>query len=372
MTTRERFNRSMRFEPVDQLPNFELGWWGHTVERWLAEGMPEEITREPGFHGCAPLGIDRRDYLPLSFGPIPAFEYEVLEETDRHILFRDGEGILHRALKEGTVRGTRPSMDQYIAFAVEGPDDWPAVKARYDPTDPARYPANWDEIVAQHAQRDYPLCAVMNGAMGFYSHCRRWMGTENLSLAFHDQPALVHEMMDHIADFLIGFLDRALTEVQVDYFNWFEDFAYKTGPLFSPATFREFFLPRYQRVNGWLRSKGVPFISLDSDGNIDVLLPLIIEADIDGIWPLEQAATSDPYWIRREFGRDLTLSGGIDKRELAKDRPAIDAELRRFLPLVADGGFIPTIDHAVSPDISWDNFLYYLEVKQKLLRGEGF
>ena len=372
MTTRERFVNCMNFEPVDRLPNFELGFWGQAIERWLGEGMPEEVAQHAHFYGCEPLGIERRDFLPLSFGAIPAFEHEVLEETDRHVLFRDADGALRKAMTEGTVRGTRPSMDQFISFSVEGPDDWPAVRARYDPSDPARYPGNWDDLVRQHRTRTIPLCAVPNGAMGLYSHCRRWMGTENLSLAFHDQPALVHEMMDHIVEFLIALLERALSEVEVDYFNWFEDFAYKTGPLFSPATFREFFLPRYQRVNGWLRSKGVEIIHLDSDGNIEVLLPLLIEAGINGTWPLEAAADMDPFRIRREFGRELTLSGAIDKRELAKGRTAIDAELRRLLPLVEGGGFIPTVDHTVPPDVSYDSFLYYMEVKQKLLRGEGF
>ena len=66
----------------------------------------------------------------------------------------------------------------------------------------------------------------------------------------------------------------------------------------------------------------------------------------------------------------LRLWGGVDKRELAKGPREIDAHLQALAPLIEEGGFIPTVDHSVPPDISWPNFQHYLETKQKLLRGE--
>jgi len=60
----------------------------------------------------------------------------------------------------------------------------------------------------------------------------------------------------------------------------------------------------------------------------------------------------------------------VDKRELAKDKAAIEAHLRSLIPIVEDGGFIPTVDHTVPPDVPWDNFLYYMELKRKLLAGK--
>jgi hypothetical protein len=54
---------------------------------------------------------------------------------------------------------------------------------------------------------------------------------------------------------------------------------------------------------------------------------------------------------------------------LTRDKAAIDAHLRSLLPLIEDGGFIPTVDHLVSPDIPLENFIYYMERKQRLLRA---
>ena len=39
-------------------------------------------------------------------------------------------------------------------------------------------------------------------------------------------------------------------------------------------------------------------------------------------------------------------------------------------PLIAEGGFVPTVDHTVPPDVSWENFSYYMASKAKLLCGE--
>lgn len=371
MTHRERFLETVTFGKPDRAPDHELGLWGQTIDRWLAEGMPEEVVSANWFEGVDYFGMDKRQFLNVNLGMIPHFESEVIEETDRYIVMRDGQGILRKGMKEGTVRGTRPSMDQYLRFAVETPEDFAELRKRYDATDPLRHPENWDELVAASRDREHPICLCVNCSMGVYSNCRVWMGTENLSMAFYDQPALVHDMMEFIADFTIEALRKALEQVDIDYFNYFEDFAYKTGPLFSPSIFREFLLPRYQRINEFLRSHGVEIITLDSDGNTEVLIPLFIEAGINGHWPLEVAADMDPLKLQAEYGKDMAFMGGIDKRELARDKGAIDAELLGKLPtLLEHGGFIPHVDHTVPPDVSYENFLYYMELKGRCLRGE--
>ena len=75
----------------------------------------------------------------------------------------------------------------------------------------------------------------------------------------------------------------------------------------------------------------------------------------------------DPVKLRATYGRDLALVGGLDKRELTKGRREIEAELVRLFPLVEQGGYIPTVDHAVPPDVLYENWLLYLELKREPL-----
>ena len=87
---------------------------------------------------------------------------------------------------------------------------------------------------------DYPLCLFVNAQIGFYWTLREWVGTENLSYMFYDDPDLVHEMLDFLADFIIEVSTKALSSVPIDYFNFSEDFAGKSGPLISPKMYKEF------------------------------------------------------------------------------------------------------------------------------------
>ncbi len=96
-----------------------------------------------------------------------------------------------------------------------------------------------------------------------------------------------------------------------------------------------------------------------------------MEAGVTVTGPLEIAAGMDPVSLRKKYGKDLALWGGIDKRILAKDKKAIKEELMSKIPyLIEQGGYIPTIDHEAPPDISLENFMYYLSLKKKIAEGK--
>ncbi len=52
---------------------------------------------------------------------------------------------------------------------------------------------------------------------------------------------------------------------------------------------------------------------------------------------------------------------------LAQDAKAIDRELARTLPLAGQGGYIPTLDHAIPHDVPYENFQYYWKRKKEML-----
>jgi len=371
MTHRECFLKVMAGESTPWVPNYELGCWGQTVERWLGEGMPADTSRigvTDMFEGEPLFQLDRRAFARLHIGMMPDFGYEQLEEDAETVTVRHGNGIVTRALKTGTVRGTRMSMDTYIAFPVRDRESWQDVKRRYDPAVPVRYPFWWDEMARTWRDRDYPVCLLGNGSFGLYSQLRSWVGTENLSYLFYDDPALVEEMIEFNTEFLLRLIEPALGDVQFDYFNFFEDCAGKGGPLFGPNLFRRFFLKPYTRIIERLRRAGIQSIWVDSDGDAEVLVPLWMQAGVNCFWPLEQASGMDPLRLKRKFGRDLALCGGIDKMEIAKGRAAIRRELEsKIPPLLELGGYIPHLDHTFPPEISYDDAMYYIELKRRLI-----
>ena len=84
---------------------------------------------------------------------------------------------------------------------------------------------------------------------------------------------------------------------------------------------------------------------------------------MNGFWPLEVAAGMDPVALRKKYGKQILLIGGIDKRVLAQDKKAIEKEVMGKVPfLVSQGGYIPSLDHTVPPDVSFENYMYYLQL----------
>jgi len=75
----------------------------------------------------------------------------------------------------------------------------------------------------------------------------------------------------------------------------------------------------------------------------------------------------DVLKVRAEYGRDLRMWYGVDKRALVKGPKTIDAELARVAPLVKEGGYIPGTDHSIPPDVSFANYCYYMEKLQTVL-----
>jgi len=370
MNIRERFLATMNYQPRDRVPWGEMGFWPETIEVWHEQGLPP--TRIGGLpedvHLNTFFGFDRlREQVNVSFGLLPGFKAQTLEEGKGYRIVRRGDGVVCREFTDS--HSFR--MPQWLRFPLQTRKDWEQeFLPRLNPASPARYPEYWEEWVRIYAQRDYPLTIRMGSVFGWL---RNWMGLEGIAQALYDDPQWIQEMMDYIVDFCIAVGRRALEEVQLDYVLLWEDMAYKAGPLISPRMFRQFMLEPYKRLTSFIREHGVDLIFVDSDGDSEPLLPLWIEGGVNGFYPMERVAGMDPVRLRERFGRQLRLMGGIDKRAMIAGPAAIDAELAHVAPLAAEGGFLPWCDHHVPPDVPLEHYLYYVKrMKEMTLDPLGF
>lgn len=371
ITYRDRFINTMEYKAVDRIPNYEVGVWGQTIDRWEKEGLNIYDLHWDWFIGEEFFDMDPREYIDVNYGMIPTFEPEIIEKTERYEIIRHPNGVITKALIEGMAHGTRASMDQYLKFPVESIEDFKEIKKRYVANMKRRYPPQWESIMLPRWKtREHVLVLGRNcSTLGFYWRAREWMGTEKLCYAWYDQPNLMHEMMEFIADFTIEVSRPILEKTDVDYVLINEDMAMKNGPLLSPKTYKEFIYPHMRRLVDYLKSHGVRYVGVDTDGNCEALIPLLMDVGVDFIWPIERAAGMDPIKLRKKFGKSLRLWGGIDKRVLARTKADIEEHLMSLLPLIEEGGFIPTVDHLVPPDVPLENFMFYMKKKLELLCG---
>lgn len=116
-----------------------------------------------------------------------------------------------------------------------------------------------------------------------------------------------------------------------------------------------------------LRRNGVDVIIVDSDGNIEPLIPPLLEAGVNSIVPLDVSAGMNAGSLREKYSRSLKMIGNIDKMAVIAGPEAINKEVESKVPkLVKEGGYIPGIDHEVPRDISFSNYSFYINILKRI------
>ncbi len=364
MTARQRYLETLTFGTPDRVPFSPGGARKSTRETWHKQGLPEGrdymdvvyeklgIARPPAGERVGP-GVD--------FRMMPTFEEKVLEHKNGHYVVQDWMGNVTEISDEYDYTYIRNAIDfvtrKWHSFPVQTPEDFERkMKWRYDPEAPGRFPEDFAERCGRMRERDYVVGIRFSGP---FWQLREWCGFEPLCMMFIEQPGFIEEMISFWTEFVSRTMAPILEAGVVDTIGFNEDMAYKEKSMISPAMARRFLKPAYDRWVSEVRAAGVPLIDMDSDGKVDELIPIWIEAGINVCDPMEVAAGNDINAYRRRWGRKMAYTGGVDKRCMAKGGKVIEDELARVEPVLRDGGYIPGCDHGVPPDISWPDFLHY-------------
>ncbi|MDZ7294763.1 MAG: uroporphyrinogen decarboxylase family protein [candidate division KSB1 bacterium] len=320
LTHVERFRRVMSFAPVDRLPMIEWAmWWDKTLARWYEEGLPRHLTDFTDINVF--LGHDPyRQIWVSALGPDcpkPAYHGAPIARTREE----------YRRLKKHLFP---------------------------DPPFDSRLVRSWAK---PHARGQLVVWLTLDG---FFWGPRELLGIEGHFLAFYDQPDLIHEINTDLVAFNLRVV-RALCQIlRPEYMTFAEDMSYNHGPMLSKAMFDEFLAPYYRQIVPLLKHyEIVPFV--DSDGNVTDLIPWLEEVGIEGIAPLERMAGVDVAQIRQRHPR-FKLIGAFDKMTLDKGPEAMRREFERLLPVMRQGGFIPSVDHQTPPNVSLQQYRQYMEL----------
>jgi uroporphyrinogen decarboxylase len=372
MNPRERYRQALLFGQPDKVPFQPGGPRESTLRAWHEQGLPRGVHHYD--HLLEVLGIEGEETgsrvpLDVSFKMIPTFEEKVLEHRDGHYVVQDWMGAITEISDEYDYTYIRSAKDfvtrKWHRFPVQSREDWEErIVWRYDPDHPERFPPDLEARCDLWRERDYPLSITVNGP---FWQLREWVGMENLCMMMIDDPEFVAEMAEFWTDFVSMTLWRLAGQVELDNLRISEDMAYKAHSMISPRMVRQFLMPAYRRWVSQIHSAGCPIVDMDSDGNVELLIPLWIESGINVCDPIEVAAGNDIVAYRERYGRRMAYRGGIDKRAIAAGGQVMRDEVLRVVPpLLKEGGFIPSCDHGVPPDISWPNFVEYARLLAQL------
>jgi uroporphyrinogen decarboxylase len=347
-------------------PIYQCDFGYYSLDRWMSEGHICEGDNlntlfrfdEPGGHGLHGLGWCEAEFSP-------GFEETLLEDRGDYEVVQDIAGR-HVLYFKGRRNGFMP---EYLSHPVKDWKTWEeSCKWRLDPADPRRFTGMEQRMAAAKADAGRGM-VVTQHVVGGYMYLRSLIGPTELLFKFYDEPELIHDCMKTwfaLADTITA---RHQQDVTLDELFIGEDICYNHGPLISPDMIREFLLPYYQQLLANTRARQIDrsrhlFFQVDTDGFATPVIPLYREIGMDYMSPFEVASGCDVVQIGRQYP-DLRMRGGFDKRILAAGREAIDREVDRIMPVMKRrGGFIPTCDHGVPEEVSFENYMHF---RQRML-----
>jgi uroporphyrinogen decarboxylase len=349
MTSKERFRRMYAHQEADRIPIID-GPWTATIERWQREGMPEDVSFVDFF------GLDHVGYISVDNSP--QYPESVIEETETTKTFTTQWGATLRQWKHAA------STPEFLDFTIKDPASWAVAKKRITPS-PDRI--RWD-----YFKENYPIWQEqgqwIQGNLWFgFDVTHSWIvGTERVLFALVENPEWLQDMFHHLLEVNLALLDQVWDAgYQFDVVSWPDDMGYKHNQFFSLNMYREILKPAHQRAIDWAHAKGIK-AHLHSCGDVNPLVPELVKMGLDALNPLEVKAGMDPVYLKKTYGKDLVLHGGINA--VLWDKPdQIQAEMERVIPVVKEsGGYIFSSDHSVPSAVSLNDFREIINLAKKL------
>jgi hypothetical protein len=302
-------------------------------EEWRDQGATESELDFSAFRYRQPLF----GWVPAHCGAFGLPDGEILQENDEEIIARDGLGRTVRLCKNAA------SLPLPLDFPVKTFADWQRLKPCYTFREDRLQP-DWQRRMTELVDAGQVLTVSIPGG---FDEPRQLLGDAQLCMAYYDQPELIRDILQTIADTACSVLERVTRHVPIDRIFVHEDMAGKNGPLAGPDQVREFILPYYRQVWDLAAERGAKLFSNEPAADMDIVA------------------------LREQYGRRLAFQGGLDKHVLRKGKSSIDRELEHKIPpMVATGGCLLGLDHRIPNGTPLEAYRYYLDKAWEILRRE--
>ena len=348
MTGRERFLKALAHEEPDRIPIHDAPWIA-TEERWRAEGLPAGTTPADYF------GYEMESASPDTS---PRFSPRVMERTEEFIVETTPHGGLRKNFRDYS---TTPEI---ISAPVKSEADWERIKPRLEP-DFTRVDWVTARGIADRASAEGRFFAF--NAVHGYDAAQGYLMSQDLLVAMAEKPEMVRDIVRTVAKLTIAMAGMMMDNgIQFDGAYLFADMGYRNALLFSPRMYRELLMDVDTMTCEFFHDRGMP-VFLHSCGRVKEILPDLIRAGFDCLEPIEVKAGMDLVELKEEYGDRITFMGGIDVRAMADEDPhVIEEEIATKVPVaMKDGGYIYHSDHSIPKNVSFQQYVYVMELVRK-------
>jgi len=371
MTHRERFLAVTRFETPDYVPIFAFygapgmshGCMKRTHQRLVATGMPPHVggCLEDGdwkdteswhryWGTTGPIAVD----FALAWGE-QGFRTTTRIEDSFEVIESES-GAVTRQVVDNEITY---SMPEFIRYPVRDRDSWELYRQRMTPREFMPH----EEMEARCKLldcRDMPLCI---GAGATYGLVRGLTGPAGASMAFYDDPELVHDIIQWQLESVRAYAFPLIERLQPEIVALGEDLCYNHGMLLSPRHFEEFCAPYYREVCDCAQANGADVVAVDTDGNAMEFTSVAASCGVNALYPFEVKAGNDLLALRERHPR-FVFFGWLEKETVNEgNENQIAPEILGKVPtLLERGGYFPNGDHGIQPLVTYANLCRFMTI----------
>lgn len=368
MNGRERILAALSGADADRVPLTEIGVWPQTVRRWRREGLPAGVSPQEYF------GLDSIEFF--SYEASLGLPERILGEEGGFRSFTDGDGCSYRmALDQVTA-------PQFLASSVRTPEDWQRLRGGLVPDlgrfDSFRKDVVFGEPLAESQAARYARAKAEERFTVLVPlepcwYYLRLLGEVEALAAIALDPEFAGTVIAQYNAFTLGMVKRILSQgYRFDALWVFSDLCYKGGMLFSPDFYRQRVLPHQRELFDLARENGMKVI-YHSDGNVQQFLPLVMQAGIDCIQPLEARAGNDAARYLKEYAGQLSCMGNFDMDVFNGPRAGVRERIRaevtgKLLSAKGSRRYLFHSDHSVPDSVSLEDYGYAIQVAKEASR----
>jgi uroporphyrinogen decarboxylase len=371
MNSRERFRTALVHEEPDRVPR-DLGTTNATCMHIVAY---QNLAR---YLGCDAEEYDWVSYPGQLVTPSEAVLQKLRIDTRKVQLATGPQDYIHldenRLSTEVGVELRRPPGGYYFDAVVSPLEDRPpsleGLREEYQiPHEDMSEELDRLEAEAKRLREETDYAIV--GVCDFYpSPFLFALSYQKALLYLATNPeyirALTEIVVEHQMSTVGKLLERIGPYVDMVYLMG-DDYATQQGPMMSPKTYREIFLPFHRQIVEFARQHTDAPLMQHQDGAIYQWIPDIVEIGIDVLNPIQLGAKGmgDTAGLKRDFGDRLAfLGGGIDTQSvLSYGTPGeVKAEVRRRIrDLAPGGGYVFAQVHDIQPEVPPENIMAMIE-----------
>ncbi|MCK4678013.1 MAG: hypothetical protein KAT48_07790, partial [Bacteroidales bacterium] len=176
---------------------------------------------------------------------------------------------------------------------------------------------DWFDFSALSKQLDeWSDFSIMATGGSVFQHPTYLRGMDKLMVDMATNPKIANYFFDKFTDFYYEYYRRIFQAAgeKIDVFAVADDFGMQNSLLISPQMFDDYVTPRLKKMINLAHDYDIRFL-LHSCGNIKELIPRFIELGVDILDPV-QPESMDPVEIKKEFGDQICLRGGISVQNI--------------------------------------------------------